>query len=75
MRAVRGKNKILSLIGIQESKLYDLIELQGFLPVTGMSERDIQIAEHLYQQNILNKVRKNNQPGYMSYESQQKNSF
>jgi hypothetical protein len=75
MRAVRGKNQVLSLISTQESKLYDLIELQGFLPITGLSERDAHLAENLYKQNVVKRVRKQNQPGYVTYESQQKTSI
>lgn len=71
MRAVRGKNQVLSLIGSQESKLYDLIELKGFLPAVGLSERSAHLAENLYKQNIIKKVRKQSQLGYTTYESQQ----
>lgn len=75
MRAVRGKNNVLSLIGTHESKLYDLIELRGFLSAVELSERDAHLAENMYIQNVIKKVRKNTQPGYTTYASQQKNSI
>jgi hypothetical protein len=67
MRAVKGKNGLLTLISTMESKIYDLAETQGFLDQASLSERDQHIVNQLYQQNVIRKVRKGNSVGYATY--------
>ncbi len=67
MRAVKGKDKVLSLISRPESQIYSNVEATGFVPCTSLSERDLYVAEELYQKNILKKVRKDNCVGFKTY--------
>jgi len=67
MRAVKGKNNQLSLISRPEAQIFSTIEAAGFIPCTSLGERDLYIAEELYQKNLLKKVRKNNCVGYKTY--------
>ena len=52
MRAVKCKNDHISFINSLETKLYDLAKLDK-LCATEMSERDVHVAEELYQKNIF----------------------
>ena len=70
MRAVKGKNKILSLISRPEARIYSMIEADGFISCESLSERDSYIAEELYQKNIIQKVRKDNTLGWKAYSNQ-----
>ena len=53
MRAVKGKNKILSLISRPEARIYSMIEADGFISCESLSERDSYIAEELYQLELI----------------------
>jgi hypothetical protein len=67
MRAVRGKNGILSLINRDEARLFNKTDLENFLDINNLTERDTFIAEDLYKRNVLRKVRKENRVGYKIY--------
>jgi len=67
MRAVKCKNNHISLISKPEAKIYAMIEADGFISCDSLDERDSFVAEELYKQNILKKVRKNNCMGYKTY--------
>ena len=70
MRAVKGKNNQLSLISRPEAQIFSTIEAAGFVPCTSLGERDLYIAEELYQKNIIQKVRKDNTLGWKAYSNQ-----
>lgn len=63
MRAVKCKNDHISFINSLETKLYDLAKLDK-LCATEMSERDVHVAEELYQKNIFDKHSKGDQVFY-----------
>lgn len=67
MRAVKGKNNQLSLISKPQVKILNMIEADGFVSCSSLDERDAYVAEELYQQNIIKKVRKNGDVGYKTY--------
>jgi hypothetical protein len=67
MRAVRGKNGLLTLISTVESRIYDIAETQGFIAQTSLDERSHHIADQLHQQNVLRKVKRGEQLGYTTY--------
>lgn len=67
MRAVRGKNGVLSLINRDEVRLFNKIDLERFLDINNLSERDMFIAEDMYKKNVLRKVRKETKVGYKIY--------
>lgn len=67
MRAVKGKNKILSLISLEESRLFTKIEQEGFVHISNLTEREQTLANDLHTKNILQKVQKNNHVGYAIY--------
>lgn len=64
MRAVIGKDGVLSIINRDEVCLFNKIHLENFLDINSLSERDMFIAEELYKKNVLRKVRKENKVGY-----------
>ena len=70
MRAVKGKNQKLSLISSLEAKIFNKIEEDGFIDLNSMSEREQYLADDLYKQDILNKVRRDNQIGYKIFKKE-----
>ena len=67
MRAVKGKNKILSLISLEEARIFNKVEMAGVLNISNLTEREQAIANDLYVKNVLQKVRKNDYVGYKIY--------
>jgi|TARA_B110000211_G_C13548476_1_gene322544 hypothetical protein len=67
MRAIRGKNKVLSLLSRDEATLFNKIDLNNFLDINTLDERTNHIAEELYKRNVINKIRKENKVGYEIY--------
>ena len=67
MRAVKGKHQILSLINNPESSFFNKLDMQGFIDVNTLSERDIYVAEELYKRDVIRKVKKGESIGYKTY--------
>jgi hypothetical protein len=67
MRAVKGKNKILSLINNPESSFFNKLNMEGFINVNTLNERELYIAEEMYKKNVIRKVRKGESIGYKTY--------
>jgi len=67
MRAVKGKNKILSLINNPESRFFNKCNMEGFINVNTLNERELYIAEEMYKKNVIRKVRKGESIGYKTY--------
>lgn len=67
MRAVKGKNGILSILNRDEASLFDKAELSGFINTAMLNERELYIAEELHKKNILQKIKKGNTIGYRQY--------
>ena len=67
MRAVKGKNKILSLINNPESSFFNKLNMEGFINVNTLNERELYIAEEMYKKNVIRKVRKGEWIGYKTY--------
>ena len=72
MRAVKGKNNFLSLINNPETGLFNKCDMEKFLDVNTLSERELYIAEELYKRDVLRKVRKGEKIGYKTYIQKQK---
>jgi hypothetical protein len=67
VRAIKGKNGILSIIGRDEGRLFNKIDFDKFCDINSLCERDQYIAEELYKKNVIKKVRKENKVGYKIY--------
>lgn len=67
MRVLKGKNNQISIISRPESKIITMIQADGFVPCDSLDERDLYVAEELYQKNLIKKVRKNNCIGFKTY--------
>jgi hypothetical protein len=72
MRAVKGKNNFLSLINNPETALFNKCDMEKFLDVNTLSERELHLAEELYKRDVFNKVRKGDKIGYKTYIQKQK---
>jgi hypothetical protein len=72
MRAVKGKNNFLSLINNPETALFNKCDMEKFLDVNTLNERELHLAEELYKRDVFNKVRKGNKVGYKTYNQKQK---
>ena len=72
MRAVKGKNNFLSLINNPETALFNKCDMEKFVDLNTLSERELYIAEELYKRDVLNKVRKGEKIGYKTYIQKQK---
>lgn len=69
MRAVKCKHNVLSFINTLETRIFNIVEADGCLDISKLSERDQHIAEELYKKNVLKKVKKDNFVGYETYNS------
>ena len=49
MKAVKDKNNYVNLISSLEAKLFNKVDLNGFLGVNNMDEREFYIAEEMYK--------------------------
>ena len=72
MRAVKDKNKYLNLISSTEARLFNKVDLSGFVSVNTLDEREQYIAEELYKKDVLQKVKKGEQVGYKIYPQKEK---
>jgi hypothetical protein len=67
VKAVKGHKGQLCLIHSNEARLYNMIDIDTFLPQPSLSERDLHIAEEMYKKNILQKTEKNGIIGYKTF--------
>jgi hypothetical protein len=72
MKAVKDKNKYLNLISSTEAKIFNKVDLSGFVSVNSLNEREQYIAEELYKKDVLQKLRKGEQVGYKIYPQKEK---
>ena len=72
MKAVKGKNQILCLINNPETSFFNKCDLQKFIDVNTLNEREQYIANELYKRDVLKKVRKGDKVGYKTYTQKQK---
>jgi hypothetical protein len=72
MKAVKDKNKYLNLISSTEAKVFNKVDLSGFVGVNSLDEREQYIAEELYKKDVLQKVKKGEQVGYKIYPQKEK---
>ena len=72
MRAVKGKNNILSLINNPETSFFNKLNMEGFIDVNTLNERELYIAEEMYKRDVIRKVRKGESIGFKSYPQKQK---
>ncbi|MDA8847187.1 hypothetical protein N9J02_00985 [bacterium] len=72
MRAVKDKNKYLNLISSTEARIFNKVDLTGFVSVNSLNEREQYIAEELYKKDVLQKIQKGEQVGYKIYPQKEK---
>lgn len=72
MRAVKGKDNLLSFLHSHEARIFNLIELNDFLDMRKLSERDLYIAEELFKKNVIQKINKGDTVGYKVYQQRYK---
>tara|TARA_B100000927_G_scaffold289872_1_gene287363 strand:+ start:1467 stop:1688 length:222 start_codon:yes stop_codon:yes gene_type:complete len=72
MKAVKDKNQYLNLITSTEARVFNKIDLSGFVNVNSLDEREQYIAEELYKKDILEKVSKGEKVGYKTYKQKHK---
>jgi hypothetical protein len=72
MKAVKDKNNYLNLISSLEARLFNKVDLNGFLSVNNMDERDFYIAEEMYKKDIFQKINKGDELGYKIYPQKKK---
>lgn len=71
MRAVKGKNNILSLINNPETSFFNKLNMEGFIDVNTLNERELYIAEEMYKRDVIRKVRKGESIGFKAYPQKQ----
>ena len=72
MRAVKDKNKYLNLISSTEARIFNKVDLTGFVSVNSLNEREQYIAEELYKKDVLQKIQKGAYIGYKTYPQKKK---
>ena len=71
MKAVKGKNNTLSLISSTEARLFNKVDMEKFVDVNTLNERDLYIAEEKKKKNVLRKVRKGTKVGYKTFKQKE----
>lgn len=64
MRAIKNKHGTLTMISLEESRLLSKIEMNIFVPLNTLSEREAEVANELYRRNLLRRGKKNSDVGY-----------
>tara|TARA_E500000331_G_scaffold324118_1_gene340149 strand:- start:340 stop:564 length:225 start_codon:yes stop_codon:yes gene_type:complete len=72
MKVVKDKNKYMNFISSLESKIFNKVDLTGFVGVNTLDEREQYIAEELYKKDILQKITQGEQVGYKIYPQKEK---
>jgi len=72
MRAVKGKNGILSILCRDETALFNKADFTGFLDISSLTEREQYVAEEMYKKNVLKRVKKAESIGYKTYQQKAK---
>ena len=72
MKVVKDKNKYMNFISSLESKIFNKVDLTGFVGVNTLDEREQYIAEELYKKDVLQKIKKGEQVGYRIYPQKEK---
>lgn len=72
MKAVKCKGGVLSFISRQEAVLFNKADLNQFLDISTLNERDFHLAEELYKKNVFQKVQRESKIGYRIYPQKEK---
>jgi len=72
MKAVKDKNRYINLISSTEARIFNKIDLSGFVDVNSLDERERYIAEELFKKDILDKVSKGEAIGYKTFKQEYK---
>lgn len=67
MRAIRDANGLTTFISRDEARVFNKIDLENFVALNTLSEREHHLAEELYRRNVLQKVDKESTVGYKIY--------
>jgi len=67
MRAVRDINGLTTFINRDEARIFNKIDMENFVSLNTMSERDHHLAEEMHKRNVLQKVEKDHTVGYKIY--------
>jgi hypothetical protein len=70
MRVVNNKHGFMTIVGRDEFALFNKIDMQGFMPISSMTEQEEHHAHTLYTRDILRKVRRGTQLGYKTHPQQ-----
>ncbi len=72
MRAVKDKYGNLQFMDRAQTALFNKADLNNFLDISTLSERDLYVAEELHKQNIFQKVRRGHSIGYKAHPQKSK---
>ena len=72
MRAVKGKNRVLSLLNRAEATMFNNVDTTGFIDISTLDENNLYIAEEMYKKNLLQKVKRGDSIGYKIYPQRDK---
>ena len=67
MRAIRDCNGLTTFINRDETRLFHKIDMEKFVALNTLTEREHYLAEELYKRNVLQKVDKESTIGYKVY--------
>ena len=67
MRSVQGKNNVLKFISNPETSFFNKLNMEGFIGVNTLNERELYRAEEMYKKDVIKKVRKGEKVGYKAY--------
>jgi len=67
MRAITDCNGLTTFITREETKLFHKIDMEKFVALNTLNERDHYLAEEMYKRNVLQKVKKEHTVGYKVY--------
>jgi len=72
MKAIKCKDGRLTFISRESASMFNNIEMAKFLDISTLTERELYIAEEMYKQDILQKIKRDETIGYRIYPQKQK---
>lgn len=67
MKAVRDMNGLTTFISRDETRLFNKIDMENFVDLNTLSEREHHLAEEMHKRNVLQRVQKDHRVGYKTY--------
>ena len=72
MRAIKDANGLTTFISRDETCLFNKIDMENFVDLNTLSEREHHLAEEMHKRNVLQKIQKDHKVGYKTFPQKHK---